>query len=171
MTYADMNWAAWTPRERATLMLIRTGDRLLLIRKKRGLGAGKFNGPGGRLEPGETPLEAILREVREEIVVTPMGVTLAGELWFQFADGYSLHGTVFMADGLVGEPCETDEAIPFWFPVDALPYHEMWADDRIWMPTALAGRPFVGKFLFDGDQMIGGEMEFPPALDVAHGEA
>lgn len=171
MTYAGINWAVWTPRERATLMLIRMAGRLLLIRKKRGLGAGKFNGPGGRLEPGETPLQAILREVREEIVVTPTGISRAGELWFQFADGYSLHGTVFMADGFVGEPRETDEAIPHWFPVDALPYHEMWADDRIWMPAALAGRLFIGRFLFDGDQMMGGEMEFPPALDAVPGEA
>ena len=165
MTYAEVDWAGWSPRERATLMLIVTGGRILLIRKKRGLGAGKFNGPGGRIEPGETPLQAIVREVREEIVVTPTGISRAGELAFQFIDGYSLHATVFTASGLVGEPRETDEALPLWFPVDAIPYHGMWSDDRVWMPAALAGRPFTGRFLFDGDQMMGGEMEFPPELD------
>ena len=48
--------------------------------------------------------------MQEELRVTPTGVQPAGELFFQFADGYSLHGYVFTATGCVGEPQETDEA-------------------------------------------------------------
>lgn len=155
---SDVDWEQWIPRERATLLFVRRGAEVLLIHKKKGLGAGKFNGPGGRLEPGETPLQAAVREVEEELLVTPTGVQAAGELLFQFVDGHSIHGYVFTATGLSGEPQETDEANPIWFPVDALPYHNMWADDRVWMPLLLAGRPFTGRFLFDGDQMLGCEM-------------
>lgn len=159
MRFADINWAAWTPHERATLMLIIRDGQILLIHKKRGLGAGKFNGPGGRIEIGETPEAAAIREVREEICVTPVGVQPAGELFFQFVDGHSIHGYVFTASGVEGTPEETDEAVPHWFPVTAIPYHAMWADDRIWMPLLLEGRPFVGRFLFDGDQMLGAEIQ------------
>ncbi|MEM4548010.1 MAG: NUDIX domain-containing protein, partial [Thermofilaceae archaeon] len=37
--------------------LLRDGE-VLLIRKKKGFGAGKLVGVGGRIEPGETPEEA-----------------------------------------------------------------------------------------------------------------
>jgi 8-oxo-dGTP diphosphatase len=159
MHLSDINWQTWMPRERATLMLIVEAGRLLLIHKKQGLGAGKYNGPGGRIEAGETPTQAAIREVQEEIGVTPRGVRPAGELKFQFADGFALHGYVFRADGIDGTPRETDEAIPHWFPLDGIPYQRMWADDRVWLPLLLAGRPFEGRFLFDGDQMLGCDME------------
>ena len=165
MKYTDIDWIAWCPRERATLMLVIEPGRLLLIHKKRGLGAGKFNGPGGRIEPGETPIEAAIREVIEETCVKPLDVHPAGELRFQFVDGHSIHGYVFTARGIEGELRETPEAVPFWVPLSNIPYHNMWADDRIWVPLVLAGMPFVGRFLFDGDQMLGAEMEILPLPD------
>ena len=149
----------WTPRERATLLFVIKEERILLIRKQRGLGAGKINGPGGRLEPGETPREAAIREVQEELCVTPQGVREAGLLRFQFTDGHSIEGTVFTADDCEGTPVETDEAIPLWTPLDAIPYDEMWADDRRWLPLLLAGQRFRGCFLFDGDTMLAENME------------
>ena len=149
---------AWEPVDRAVLLFVIQGDRILLIHKKRGLGAGKINGPGGRIEPGESPLEAAIRETEEELLIRPGAVHQAGELRFQFLDGYSLHCTVFTADGFEGTPTETGEAVPHWFPLEAIPYDRMWADDRIWIPLMLAGKPFHGKFLFDGDTMLGQEM-------------
>src|SRR5690606_39061541 len=63
----DLAEPAWTPRDRATLLFVRRGHQILLIRKKRGLGAGKINAPGGRIEPGETPEQAARRELLEEV--------------------------------------------------------------------------------------------------------
>lgn len=160
LQYTHVDWSGWSPVERATLVLTIRDDRMLLIHKKRGLGAGKFNGPGGRIEPGETPLQGAIREVQEELCVTPTGLAQAGELRFQFADGHAIQGYVFTATDVVGEPRETDEAIPCWFPLSALPYHNMWADDRIWMPLVLERRYFSARFLFDGELMLGGEV-FP----------
>ena len=151
---SDINWAAWAPRQRATLLFVVRDGRVLLIHKKRGLGAGKINGPGGRIEPGETPLQAAVREVQEELLVTPLAVTAGGELFFQFTDGLALHVHVFRAAGCAGEPRETDEATPLWVPLDAIPYEGMWADDPYWVPLMLAGTPFRGYFLFDGDRML-----------------
>ena len=152
---ADIDWTSWTPRETATLLFVIRDGQVLLIHKKKGLGAGKINGPGGRVDPGEAPKQAAIREVQEELRVTPTGVEEAGELSFQFTDGFSIHGHVFTATGCEGEPRETGEAVPLWTPLDRIPYDRMWADDRVWIPLMLRGRRFRGRFLFDGDTMLG----------------
>ena len=51
----DVDWESWIPEQRATLLFVVKDGQVLLIHKKRGLGAGKINAPGGRLDPGETP--------------------------------------------------------------------------------------------------------------------
>lgn len=149
-----MDWSEWRPREWANLCFIVKAGRVLLIRKKRGLGAGKVNAPGGKLEPGETALDAAIRETQEEIGVTPLQVEERGILRFQFSDGYSLHCTVFVAGDFLGEPVETSEASPFWTAMDNIPYAEMWEDDRHWLPHALEGSRIEGWFEFDGDRML-----------------
>ena len=166
---ALIDWQAWIPTERAVLCFVRRDGELLLIRKKRGLGAGKVNGPGGRIEPGETAEAAAVRETEEEVGATPLDLSESGELSFQFVDGYGLHCHVFVARDLSGEPRETDEALPFWCEEGRIPFDEMWADDRLWFPLMLRGRPFRGVFVFDGDEMLsqridaGGERRALPA--------
>ena len=150
----DIDWQSWKAVDEATLLFVVRDGQVLLIRKKRGLGAGKVNGPGGRIHAGETPREAAVREVQEEVCVTPHGIDERGELSFQFVDGYSIHVHVFLATGCEGEVRETEEAIPLWTPLDAIPYDEMWADDRHWVPLMLAGQRFDGRFVFDGDAML-----------------
>lgn len=149
-----LDWDQWTPTEDATLLFVIQNRSILLIHKLRGLGKGKINGPGGRVEAGETAQECAVRETQEEIGVTPTGVTYAGRLHFQFVDGYGLRGDVFRADGFEGTLNETDEAIPEWFPVDAIPYERMWADDPIWLPHLLSRCRFTGYFIFDQDTML-----------------
>ena len=155
---SEVDWSAWNPKERATLMFILQNDRMLLIHKKRGFGAGYFNAPGGRLEPGETPLECAVRETQEELCITPLDPVHAGTLMFQFIDGHSINGEVFTATEFEGTPTETDEAIPHWFPTDALPWENMWADDPIWYPKLLAGEKFTGRFTFDHKIMLDHEL-------------
>jgi 8-oxo-dGTP diphosphatase len=146
------------------LCFIRKNQQLLLIRKKRGLGAGKVNAPGGKIEPGETPLDAAIRETQEEVGVLPLNLSARGILQFQFLDGYSLYCTVFIATDLIGTPLETPEAIPFWVPENAVPYSEMWEDDQHWLPQMLQGDFFNGRFTFDRDQMLSKEIEFLAAF-------
>jgi 8-oxo-dGTP diphosphatase len=149
-----VDWQRWQPTDRATLVFVIRDGEILLIRKKRGLGAGKINGPGGRLEPGETFEACAVREVQEELCVTPTGIRYCGENRFHFVDGYGIHVRVFAASDIEGEPRETDEAAPLWTPVSAIPYDEMWEDDDLWLPLVLAGRRFSGRFVFDGDTML-----------------
>lgn len=151
---AEIAWHEWTPVDRAVLCFIRERGSVLLIRKKRGLGAGKINGPGGRIEPGESAEQAAVRETFEEVGLTPDALTKVADLSFQFADGYSLHCVVFFASRYTGTLEETDEADPFWCLESAIPYDRMWADDRLWLSRALAGETVTGYFSFDGDTML-----------------
>ena len=128
----------------ATLCYIVKEGRVLLIHKKRGIGAGKINGPGGKVDPGETPLAAAIRETQEETGVTPLHPRLHGELWFRFSPETVLHCYVYRAEDCSGTPGETDEARPEWFDTAALPFDQMWEDDRHWLPLLLEGKRFAG---------------------------
>jgi len=132
------NWAIWQPRVRATLLFIVREGKILLIRKKRGFGAGKINGPGGNVDADETPLQSALRETFEKLGVTPLNT----EQHFQFRDGHSLHCVVFLAPDFEGQPREIAEATPLWTSLDTIPYDEMWADARYWLPLLNSRRTF-----------------------------
>ena len=147
-----------------TLLLLRaphpsTGvDSLLLGRKLRGFGAGKLNGFGGKVDPGEPLLAAALREMREEsgCEVPPRAARHVGHLLFTFEGRAQeeLHVHVFAAGGYAGVPCDSDEMSPSWWPAQAPPYDNMWADDAHWLPLLLAGKRFRGAFHFDGHSTI-----------------
>ena len=159
MQIADIDWDQWQPQVTATLLFVVKNGQVLLIHKKRGLGAGKINGPGGHIEAGETPRECAIRETREELLITPLNVRPAGELFFHAEDMPRIHGHVFIADDYLGTPAETDEAIPLWVPVDAIPYDQMWDDDRLWLPLMLAGHTFKGWFTFVDEHMLDHRIE------------
>ena len=134
---------------------------MLLIRKKRGLGQGKINGPGGKMDPGETPEQCAVRETQEELGVTALHPSKHGELWFDFTDGLKMRVHVFLAKGLEGVAQETEEAIPMWTSLNRLPFEEMWEDDRYWLKELLVEKMhFTGRFRFDGEKMESGEMEW-----------
>lgn len=160
-----IDWATWRPVWRATLLFLFRGEEVLLIHKKTGFGQGKINGPGGRIEPGETPWDAAVREVREEVCVEPASVSACGELYFQFLDGFSIQGYVFRSEDFAGEPAETVEARPFWQSIHDMPYDRMWEDDRVWFPRVVDRRSFRARFLFDGETMIDHCIEEMPLAD------
>ncbi len=145
--------------QQVTLCFIAHERRVLLMRKLRGIGAGKINGPGGKVEPGETPLHAAIRETQEEVGVTPLAPELRGELFFYFRGGPTLQCLVYLACDFEGEPVRTAEAEPLWFPQAALPYNEMWADDRHWLPLLLAGDRFRGSVEVEGEQVVSHHIE------------
>ena len=141
-------------------MFVIKNGRVLLIRKKRGLGAGKINGPGGRLEPDETPKECAIRETNEELIINPLNVRSAGELFFHAEDMPRIHGYIFVATDYEGTPSETDEAIPIWFNLSTIPFEEMWEDDRYWLPEVLNGQSVRGYFTFVNERLLDHEVTF-----------
>lgn len=138
----------------ATILFIIKDGQILLIEKKRGLGAGKINGPGGKIDPGESPLQAAIRETQEELVITPHTPRKLGELQFSMSDCPDILCHVYRADDYNGTPTETEEAAPLWVALDAIPYHRMWEDDQHWLPLLLDEQFFLGRFVFEGDHLL-----------------
>jgi len=133
-----------------TLCLIHEYPRILLGMKKRGFGAGRWNGFGGKVHDGETIEAAAKREVAEEAGVQVNDLQKQGIIEFGFQGNPELLEVhIFRATKFSGEPCESDEMKPQWFLADALPFDAMWSSDRRWMPLFLAGKKFKGEFLFD----------------------
>lgn len=150
---------------RATLLFVIRDGEILLIRKKRGLGAGKMNGPGGKIDAGETPVQCAVREVEEELCITVLDPVEIGILRFQFVDGLAIECHVFRATEFSGNVQETAEAKPHWTPLDAIPLHEMWEDDRYWMDHLVHTRKFRGYFEFDGELMLSKRMDLVESDD------
>ncbi|NUB89509.1 8-oxo-dGTP diphosphatase [Haloterrigena sp. SYSU A121-1] len=127
-------------------------DEVLLIEKRRGLGAGWYNGPGGKLEAGETPRECAVRETREEVglEVDPAALEKAGELEFVLDGTEHTFCHVYRTRSFAGEPTASEEARPEWIPVGEVPYDRMWDDDYLWLPGVLEGRTVAGEFRFEG---------------------
>ena len=74
----DVDWDHWIPAVHATLLFVVQDRRILLMRKKRGLGAGKINGPGGKLDSGEAPQVAAGDNARDvtEARISELGSNL-----------------------------------------------------------------------------------------------
>jgi len=136
-----------------TLCVIHEHPRILLGMKKRGFGAGRWNGFGGKVAPGETIEGAAVRELHEETGITadPANLERFGILEFEFQSepGKVLEVHIFKVHSHTGEPVETEEMRPQWFFVDEIPFKEMWSDDPYWIPLFIKGRKFRGHFLFD----------------------
>ncbi|WP_049922913.1 8-oxo-dGTP diphosphatase [Halopiger djelfimassiliensis] len=131
-------------------------NEVLLIEKRRGLGEGLYNGPGGKLEPGETPRECAVRETQEEVglEIAPTDLEKAGELTFLLDGECHTSCHVYRTETFAGEPTTSDEARPEWFEIDAVPYDRMWEDDRLWLPRVLEGETVVGEFEFEGGEPL-----------------
>ena len=129
--------------------------QVLLGRKKKGLGVGNIVGLGGKLEPGESALDAAVREVLEEsgLVVTASALVPLGVLTYLFPhrEAWSQESSVFVCDEWTGTPRESDELNPEWFDVAGLPVDQMWDDARHWLPGVLAGTPVRATFTFGED--------------------
>ena len=128
---------------------------ILLGFKKVGFGVGKYNGFGGKVEPGETIEIAAIREVEEEvgIRVSAQDLQPVGRLTFLFSanPAWNRVAYVFLVTRWSGDPIESVEMRPTWFKVDDIPFGQMWQGDVHWLPRILAGERIRGRLTFGED--------------------
>ena len=137
---------------RTTLLILRKDNKILLARKKRGFGFGKWNGVGGKVEEKETPEEAMIRETQEEISVTPIEYEKIGIIRFveyikEELTTNDMH--LYIATKWQGVPKESEEMQPKWFSINNLPWEEMFSDDKYWLPLVLEGKKLDAFFEYD----------------------
>lgn len=130
-------------------------DGLLLGWKKTGFGQARYNGFGGKIEAGETVVQAAVRELQEEcrVIVDVAHLENVGRLEFIFPAepdfDHDVH--IFLARVWQGEPRETVEMKPCWFAISDIPYQQMWADDIYWLPKVLRGGKVSGRVVFQAN--------------------
>ena len=162
MKVADYKKQVPQPLREVTLLFLLRDGQILLALKKRGFGAGKMNGVGGKPDKGETIEQTAVRETFEEIGVTPKKFKKVANLDFYFPHmpldkNWNQRVVTFFCHEWEGEPTESEEMAPKWFSIDALPFSDMWSDDAHWLPRVLAGKFVEAEFAFDKD---GGVADF-----------
>ena len=153
-----------------TILFLVRDTEVLLARKKTGLGIGRYNGVGGKVEANESVEQAMIRECQEEIRVRPTQFKPVAEIVFrEFNEGkpYEVHAHAYLAKSWEGIPVETEEmATPTWFGIKDLPLNEMWADIPHWLPRVLSGEQLRCEFNLDrNDRIISKGVERVSSLD------
>ena len=148
----------YNPTQEATLVLLLNRNpptEVLLGFKKVGFGQGKYTGIGGKVESDESVLDTAIRELAEEtgVQLQPACLQHVAVLDFIFPNkpAWSQSVYVFTATTDHQKPEESDEMIPKWFSIADIPYDQMWADGRYWLPRILRGETFYARFIFEPD--------------------
>lgn len=138
-----------------TLCIVHQHPKVLLGMKKRGFGAGRWNGFGGKVADGESVEQAAKRELLEEAGIGAGDIKKIGVLDFCWENKEDvLEVNIFKSESFTGIPTESEEMKPQWFDVKEIPFFQMWQDDTFWMPMFLDNKKFRGKFIFDDNDNI-----------------
>ena len=151
------------PNPARTLVFLVRDDEILLGQKKRhhakAFGVGKWNGFGGKVDPGESLEEAMIRECQEECGATPTAWEKVAVN--NFLDDYAMLVHVYLVTAWRGEITETAEMKPQWFKKSAVPYAQMWNDDIFWLPAVLQGNKLIAHHQFAHSDDHDGTAENP----------
>ncbi len=151
--------------KKSTLCFCIKNDKVLLAYKKEGFGSGKINAPGGKVKPNETPRQAATRELNEEVCLTAHEKDLeqVALVRFYFDKKPVFECYIYTTRFWQGEPAETDEMRPQWYPLANIPYDKMWAADSQWIPLILGGQKIEAEINFNDDGTVVKEFSYKPA--------
>ena len=134
----------------ATLVYVRQQGSTLMIHKRRGPQRGKWNGLGGKFEPGETPEACARREVLEEAGLVARELRLRGFITFPLFDTeQDWYVFVFTCERFSGEPRSSDEGDLHWIPDRALPDLDLHEGDRVFLPWLDRDEFFSAEFVYE----------------------
>lgn len=150
----------------ATLGVIQNIDGLVLLgeKKKGEIGTGILSGPGGKLDPGETLPECLIRETEEEleIALDQTSVELVAIIDFYVGSEIDFRVYVYRARILSGELHETADMIPGWYPLTDETFKRTYEADRHWLPRIIAGERFNANVYYRSRAKDFDHIEFLP---------
>ena len=142
---------------KCTLCYIENGSRyLMLLRNKKDadINRGKWIGVGGKLEPGETPEQCALREIKEETGLTVRDLSLRGVVTFlsDVWDGEVMY--LYTARDFEGHLSECSEGELHWIDKQEIFDLPLWDGDRIFLKKLLTDAPYFEMTLqYKGDRL------------------
>lgn len=114
---------------RVTAGIIERGDSVLLARRGAGSHlAHKWEFPGGKVEPGETPEACLARELREELGIAVRVGEHVATSHYDYGRGPILL-LAYRAEMIAGEPCPREHEALAWVPLAALADYDLAAAD------------------------------------------
>lgn len=139
-----------------TLCYIARGTQWLMlhrVKKAHDLNEGKWIGIGGKFEPGESPEDCLLREVREETGLRLTSYRFRGIVTF-VSGSETEYMHLFTADEFTGTLHPCDEGTLEWMD-RAVVYRQMlWAGDRIFLRLLETDAPFFSlKLRYCGEKL------------------
>ena len=166
----DPRSLADAPEQRpSALCYLVAGDRLLMLRRKKEPFSEHWTAPGGKLEPGETPVEAIRREMMEETGLRVDGLTLRAVCSELGGEAYDWLLFIFRARDFEGEVGPSDEGELRWLPLDELDAWPLPEVDRKIVRYVLDDEgPYFLRVVYTPDHHVG-ELEVKKLADVAKG--
>jgi 8-oxo-dGTP diphosphatase len=148
----------------ATLCYVRNGEQTLMVhrvKKAQDMHLGKWNGLGGKLEPGETPEECARREIQEESGLEVKDLTWKGLLTFPgFANDEDWYAFVFVATVKNGPLIDSPEGDLKWVDQTELFGLNLWEGDLIFLPWLDRPGMFSGKFTYLDGRLVDYRVEF-----------
>ena len=136
-------------------------DKVLLQERPSSKVWGKLlNGPGGKVEQGETAAEALLREVYEETGLALKTYQARGRVCLDIPSPTPLLLSVdiFLATEYSGDP-EDREGRLAWHHRAELPFQRMWADQKYWLPAVLDGYSVQARISYQAGSLELGELD------------
>lgn len=148
----------------ATLVYLKRDGKTLMIhrvKKQADIHQGKWNGLGGKLEPGESPEACAVREVREESGLDIRSLRYGGLLVFAGFKGEDWYVWVYTSEAFDGELIDSDEGRLQWIPDAELRALPLWPSDLLFLDWLEAGKVFSARFAYSPqDEMLGYEVVF-----------
>jgi 8-oxo-dGTP diphosphatase len=148
----------------ATLCYLRRDGRTLMVhrvKKANDMHAGKWNGLGGKLEPGETPEECALREIYEEAGLVVQNPQLKGFLTFPaFDDFEDWYVFVYVVTNFMGELIDSPEGDLRWVKNTDLTSLNLWEGDAIFLSWLDHKGIFSAKFIYENARLVSHEVVF-----------
>jgi 8-oxo-dGTP diphosphatase len=142
----------------ATLCYIKSNGQTLMmhrIKRPNDMHAGKWNGLGGKLLPGETPEQCAVREVEEESGLRMIDPLLRGILTFPaFDDIEDWYVFVFVARHFTGDLIDSNEGVLAWIDDCQLLDLNLWEGDRIFLRWLDLNAFFSGHFIYRAGRLL-----------------